>query len=144
MGSLYAEQVLQVVKPRVALLNIGEEPEKGDALGREAYRQLQAADLHFVGNVEPHDLVGHVADVVVCDGFVGNVVVKLTEGLTRTSSDRSATDLQQGPVAPIALLALQPGFDRLKSSVRLRAFGGAPLLGVRGVSIVSMVGPRPA
>ena len=67
MGSLYAERVLHVPSPRVALLNIGEEPEKGDALTREAYLRLRASDLHFVGNVEPHDLAGHVADVVVCE-----------------------------------------------------------------------------
>jgi len=137
MGSLYAERVLHVSKPRVALLNIGEEPEKGDALSREAFHQLQATDLRFVGNVEPHDLASHVADVVVCDGFVGNVMVKLTEGLTSYIFRSIREDLLRGPVAPIAVLALRPGIDRLRHRFDYEQFGGAPLLGVKGVSIVS-------
>lgn len=137
MGSLYAERVLHVPSPRVALLNIGEEPEKGDALSRETYARLQASDLHFVGNVEPHDLAGHVADVVVCDGFVGNVMVKLTEGLTSYIFRSIREDLLRGPVAPLAVLALRPGIDRLRHRFDYERFGGSPLLGVRGVSIVS-------
>jgi glycerol-3-phosphate acyltransferase PlsX len=137
MGSLYAERVLHVPSPRVALLNIGEEPEKGDALTREAYLRLRASDLHFVGNVEPHDLAGHVADVVVCDGFVGNVMVKLTEGLTSYIFRSIREDLLRGIVAPLAVLALRPGIDRLRHRFDYEQFGGSPLLGVRGVSIVT-------
>ena len=137
MGSLYAERVLHVPSPRVALLNIGEEPEKGDALTREAYLRLQASDLHFVGNVEPHDLAGHVADVVVCDGFVGNVMVKLTEGLTSYIFRSIREDLLQGLMGPLAVLALRPGIDRLRHRFDYEQFGGSPLLGVRGVSIVT-------
>jgi glycerol-3-phosphate acyltransferase PlsX len=137
MGSLYAERVLHVTAPRVGLLNIGEEPEKGDALTRDAFLQLEASDLRFVGNVEPHDLAGHVADVVVCDGFVGNVMVKLTEGLTSYIFRSIREDLLRGPVAPIAVLALRPGIDRLRHRFDYEQFGGAPLLGVRKVSIVS-------
>jgi glycerol-3-phosphate acyltransferase PlsX len=137
MGSLYAERVLHVASPRVALLNIGEEPEKGDALTREAHLRLRASDLHFVGNVEPHDLAGHVADVVVCDGFVGNVMVKLTEGLTSYIFRSIREDLLRGLVAPLAVLALRPGIDRLRHRFDYEQFGGSPLLGVRGVSIVT-------
>jgi glycerol-3-phosphate acyltransferase PlsX len=137
MGSLYAERVLHVPSPRVALLNIGEEPEKGDALTREAYGRLQGLDLNFVGNVEPHDIAGHPADVVVCDGFVGNAMVKLTEGLTSYIFRSIREDLLRGPVAPIAVLALRPGIDRLRHRFDYEQFGGAPLLGVKGVSIVT-------
>jgi glycerol-3-phosphate acyltransferase PlsX len=137
MGSLYAERVLHVAEPRVALLNIGHEPEKGDALTREAFARLHASDLRFVGNVEPHDLPAHVADVVVCDGFVGNVMIKLTEGLTSYIFRSIREDLLRGPVAPLAVLALRPGIDRLRHRFDYERFGGAPLLGVRGVSIVS-------
>jgi glycerol-3-phosphate acyltransferase PlsX len=137
MGSLYAEQVLHVASPRVALLNIGHEPEKGDALTREAYLRLRDADLNFVGNVEPHDLAAHVADVVVCDGFVGNAMVKLTEGLTSYIFRSLREDLLRGPVAPLAVLALRPGIDRLRHRFDYEQFGGSPLLGVRGVSIVT-------
>jgi glycerol-3-phosphate acyltransferase PlsX len=137
MGSIYAEHVLKVERPRVGLLNIGEEDEKGDALSRETNAMMRGLDLNFVGNVEGNDLISHVADVVVCDGFVGNVVIKFFEGLSSYIFRSIRTDLQQGPVAPLALLALKPGFDRLKHRFDYERYGGAPLLGVRGVSIVT-------
>jgi glycerol-3-phosphate acyltransferase PlsX len=137
MGAIFAEHVLHVDNPRIGLLNIGEEVEKGDALAREAHEKLAAADLHFVGNVEAHDIIGHRADVVVCDGFVGNVVIKLFEGLTSFIFRALREDLQQGPIAPLALLALRPGFNRMKARFDYERYGGAPLLGVKGVSIVT-------
>ena len=137
MGSIYAEHVLKVPRPRIGLLNIGEEDEKGNTLYREANARLREADLHFVGNVEGNDLMSHVADVVVCDGFTGNVVIKFFEGLTSYIFRSLRTDLQQGAIAPLALLALKPGFDRLKHRFDFERYGGAPLLGVRGVSIVT-------
>jgi glycerol-3-phosphate acyltransferase PlsX len=137
MGAIFAEHVLHVANPRIGLLNIGEEPEKGDALTKEAHRRLRDADLHFVGNVEAHDMIAHRADVVVCDGFVGNVVIKFFEGITSFIFRALREDLQQGPIAPIALLALKPGFDRMKGRFDYEGYGGAPLLGVRGVSIVT-------
>ncbi|MFN2483423.1 MAG: phosphate acyltransferase PlsX [Candidatus Limnocylindria bacterium] len=137
MGSIYAERVLGVERPRVALLNIGEEEEKGDAVTREAHRRLRDTDLNFIGNVEGGDVIRHAADVVVCDGFVGNVALKLFEGLTTYIFNSLRTDLQQGPLAPVALLALKPGFDRMKHRFDYERYGGAPLLGVRGVSIVT-------
>jgi len=137
MGSIYAEHVLKVPRPRIGLLNIGEEDEKGNALARETNARMRELDLNFVGNVEGNDLVAHAADVVVCDGFVGNVVIKLFEGLTSYIFRSLRTDLQQGPVAPLALLALKPGFDRMKHRFDYERYGGAPLLGVRGVSIVT-------
>jgi glycerol-3-phosphate acyltransferase PlsX len=137
MGAIFAEHVLHVANPRIGLLNIGEEPEKGDALTKEAHRRLRDADLHFVGNVEAHDMIAHRADVVVCDGFVGNVVIKFFEGITSFIFRALREDLQQGPIAPLALLALKPGFDRMKGRFDYEGYGGAPLLGVRGVSIVT-------
>jgi glycerol-3-phosphate acyltransferase PlsX len=137
MGSIYAEHVLKVPRPRIGLLNIGEEDEKGNALAKEANARLRQADINFVGNVEANDMVAHAADVVVCDGFTGNVVVKLFEGITSYIFRSLRTDLQQGAVAPLALLALKPGFDRLKHRFDYERYGGAPLLGVSGVSIVT-------
>ena len=137
MGAIFAEHVLHVRNPRIGLLNIGEEPEKGDELAREAHAKLAALDLHFVGNVEAHDMIAHRADVVVCDGFVGNVVIKFFEGITSFIFRALREDLQQGPIAPIALLALKPGFDRIRARFDYERYGGAPLLGVKGVSIVS-------
>ena len=137
MGAIFAEHVLHVTNPRIALLNIGEEAEKGDSLTKEAHDKLRHADLHFVGNVEAHEMIAHRADVVVCDGFVGNVVVKFFEGITSFIFRALREDLQQGPIAPLALLALKPGFDRMKARFDYESYGGAPLLGVKGVSIVT-------
>jgi glycerol-3-phosphate acyltransferase PlsX len=137
MGAIFAEHVLHVHNPRIGLLNIGEEVEKGDELAREAHAKLAALDLHFVGNVEAHDMIAHRADVVVCDGFVGNVVIKFFEGITSFIFRALREDLQQGPIAPLALLALKPGFDRMKARFDYERYGGAPLLGVKGVSIVT-------
>ncbi len=137
MGAIFAERVLKVSRPRIGLLNIGEEKEKGDALTREAHLRLRASGMNFVGNVEAHEMIGHAADVVVCDGFVGNVVIKFFEGLTSYIFRSLRTDLQQGPLAPIALLALKPGFERIKERFDYEQYGGSPLLGVRGVSIVT-------
>ena len=137
MGGIYAERVLGVERPRIGLLNIGEEDEKGDAVSREAHQLLRRSGLNFVGNVEGNEIIRHAADVVVCDGFVGNVVIKFFEGLTTYIFNSLRTDLQQGPIAPLALLTLKPGFDRMRHRFDYERFGGAPLLGVRGVSIVT-------
>ncbi len=137
MGAIFAEHVLQVRNPRIGLLNIGEESEKGDDLAREAHAKLAELDMHFVGNVEAHDMIAHRADVVVCDGFVGNVVIKFFEGITSFIFRALREDLQQGPIAPLALLALKPGFDRMKARFDYERYGGAPLLGVKGVSVVT-------
>jgi glycerol-3-phosphate acyltransferase PlsX len=137
MGAIFAEHVLHVPDPRIGLLNIGEEIEKGHAMAREAHEKLADADLRFVGNVEAHDMIAHRADVVVCDGFVGNVVIKFFEGITSFIFRALREDLQQGPIAPLALLALKPGFDRMKARFDYERYGGAPLLGVKGVSIVT-------
>ena len=137
MGAIFAEHVLHVRNPRIGLLNIGEEVEKGDDLARQAHAKLAALDLHFVGNVEAHDMIAHRADVVVCDGFVGNVVIKFFEGITGFIFRAMREDLNQGPIAPIALLALKPGFDRLKARFDYEGYAAAPLLGVKGVSIVT-------
>ena len=137
MGAIFAEHVLKVEHPRIGLLNIGEEPEKGDELTREAFTKLSELDMHFVGNIEAHEMIAHRADVVVCDGFVGNVVVKFFEGLTSFIFRAVREDLQQGPIAPLALLALRPGFRRIRARFDYERYGGAPLLGVKGVSIVT-------
>jgi len=137
MGAIFEEQVLGVANPRVALLSIGEEKGKGDSRIQQATELLDASGLNFVGNVEGKDLTGNLADVVVTDAVAGNVVIKFFEGLTSYIFRSLRTDLQQGPIAPLALLALKPGFDRMKHRFDYERYGGAPLLGVRGVSIVT-------
>ena len=137
MGAIFAEKVLGVGDPRVALLSIGEEKGKGDARIQRATELLDASTLRFVGNVEGRDLTKHMADVVVTDAVAGNVVIKFFEGLTTYIFRSLREDLQQGPVAPVALFALKPGFDRLRARFDYERYGGAPLLGVRGVSVVT-------
>jgi glycerol-3-phosphate acyltransferase PlsX len=137
MGAIFAEHVLKVRDPRIGLLNIGEEVEKGDELTREAHAMLASLDMRFVGNIEAHDMIAHHADVVVCDGFVGNVVVKFFEGITSFIFRALREDLQRGPIAPLALLVLKPGFNRIRARFDYERYGGAPLLGVQGVSIVT-------
>jgi glycerol-3-phosphate acyltransferase PlsX len=131
LGATYVECVLGRVNPAVGLLSIGEEPEKGNAVTKEAHQLLQAAGLNFIGNVEGRDLPAggtesHPVDVVVCDGFVGNVVLKFYEGIA---------PLMVGMLRKTGVSAqqLEEGLKQLDYS----EYGGAPLLGVKGVSIIS-------
>jgi phosphate acyltransferase len=131
LGATYAECVLGRINPAVGLLSIGEEPEKGNAATKEAHQLLQSSDLNFIGNVEGRDLPAggtdrHAVDVVVCDGFVGNVVLKFYEA-----------------VAPLMIGTLREAgvsAEQLEESLKhldYSEYGGAPLLGVKGVSIIS-------
>jgi len=136
MGSVYAEYTLGLENPRVGLLSIGEEKGKGNELTKAAHALLEAADLNFCGNVEGGDIFGGRCDVIVCDGFVGNVVLKVTEGaaelLFRRIRQVVADSEELRPLAPLlgdALRAVAGQFDAAE-------YGGALLLGVNGVSIV--------
>ena len=130
MGSIYQRDCLGTAEPRVALLNIGEEPSKGTELLKEAYPLLEAAPVRFVGNIEGHDLFRDVADVVVTDGFTGNVVLKLLESFSMFMLDLVLTELKAHEVqwAPEAL-------KHIKTKIDYAEYGGALLLGVRGVVV---------
>ena len=138
MGSVYASQMLGRSRPRVGLLANGEEESKGDALVREVHRRLaQHPSLNFVGNVEPKELLATKADVVVADGFVGNVAIKTMEAVAdlifRTMRDeipRTATGKAGG-------LLIRPAVQRIRAQMDWREFGGAPLLGIDGVAVVA-------
>ena len=128
LGHIYAQDLMGLERPRVGLLNIGEEPTKGDELSLEAYALLTASNLHFVGNIEGRDIIRGACDVLVCDGFVGNVLLKFYEsvaefviGLLKREMKRVGTNLELGEVFRVLDYA---------------EYGGAPLLGVNGVSIV--------
>jgi phosphate acyltransferase len=137
MGALFAEKVLGVDRPRVALLSIGEEKGKGDARIVEATQLLDRSDLNFVGNVEGKDLVKHMADVVVCDAVVGNVTIKFFEGLSTFIFDLLAAEFQRPPRGPLAYALLKPGIERIRSIFDYERFGGSPLLGVKGTVIIT-------
>jgi glycerol-3-phosphate acyltransferase PlsX len=136
MGSVYARIALGVDRPRVGLLSIGEEETKGNELTREAHRLLKASPLNFIGNVEGREIYSGVADVVVCDGFTGNVVLKTSEGLVDTVEALLGEELQGTFSSQVGYLLSRRAFRRFRRRVDYSEYGGAPLLGVAGLAIV--------
>ncbi len=137
MGTIFAERVLHVGEPRVALLSIGEEKGKGDARIQRATELLDRSGLNFVGNVEGKDLVTHMADVVVCDAVVGNVTIKFFEGLSGFIFDLLRAELRRPPRGPLAYALLRPGLNRIRAVFDYERVGGSLLLGVRGSVIIT-------
>jgi glycerol-3-phosphate acyltransferase PlsX len=135
MGSVYARAVLGRPEPRVGLLNIGTEPTKGTESIRTAYALLQAADLHFVGNAEARDLFSGRFDVVVADGFVGNIVLKNTEGVAEAIFAMLRPMLGASLRARVGALLLRPALRQLRSRLDYTEHGGAPLLGLAGACV---------
>jgi len=137
MGSIYAESILGIKNPRVALLNIGAEETKGNELTQATYPLLQQAPLNFVGNIEGREIpYGRDADVVVCEGFVGNVLLKTTEGLAGALFQLIKEKITSTPVRKLGALAIKPGFKEVAKMMDYAEYGGAPLLGVNGISII--------
>src|SRR5215218_8823816 len=136
MGSVYARVALGVARPRVGLLSIGEEESKGNELTREAHRLLKAAPIDFIGNVEGREIYSGVADVIVCDGFTGNVVLKTSEGLVDTVEALLGDELQGTFSSQVGYLLSRRAFRRFRRRVDYSEYGGAPLLGVAGLAIV--------
>ena len=137
MGAIFAERVLGVASPRVALLSIGEEKGKGDARIQRATELLDASGLRFEGNVEGKDLTRHLADVVVCDAVLGNVVIKFFEGLSGFIFDLWRRELRGSLRGRLAYLLLRPGVERIRAVFDYERAGGSPLLGVRGTVIIT-------
>jgi glycerol-3-phosphate acyltransferase PlsX len=137
MGALFAERVLGVARPRVALLSIGEEKGKGDARIQRATELLDASELRFTGNVEGKDLVHHLADVVVCDAVIGNVTIKFFEGLSTFIFDLVGREFRRPPLGPIAYGLMRGGIRRIREVFDYEKLGGSPLLGVRGTVIIT-------
>ena len=132
MGSLYLESAYGIEKPRVALLNIGAEAEKGDALRKEAYPVLQNLEgIHFVGNMESRDLLGGKYDLVVCDGFSGNVLIKSTEGACLEMLKKLKKDIYSRPIYKLGALLMKRMFDEEKRFMDYRSYGGSVLLGCK-------------
>jgi glycerol-3-phosphate acyltransferase PlsX len=137
MGSIYAENVLRVRNPRVGLLNVGHEPTKGNSLVKEVYPLLQQTSLNFVGNIEGRDISRGDCDVIVCDGFVGNVVLKFAEGLADALFGMMKDEFISSIPSTLGALLLKPSLRRIKKKVDYTEYGGAPLLGVNGVVIIA-------
>ena len=138
MGSAYAKSVLNMERPRVAILSVGEEDTKGNQQVFEAAKLLREAPINFIGNVEGKDLFHNAADVVVVDGFVGNVVLKLGEGLI-SDLQRIIKDsiLGGGPITKLGAVLMLPALRKLRTRFDYETYGGAPLLGLRGNCIVT-------
>ena len=136
LGSVYTERVLGVAAPRVGLLNIGGEEGKGDELRRATYELLKKQPLNFIGNVEGKDVFEGAADVVVCDGFSGNVLLKTGEGVAELIVSILQSEMGASPEVRDSLAAFQPIMHRLHKRIDYSETGGAPLLGVNGVSFI--------
>ncbi len=137
MGHMYAQNVLKIPHPRVGLLSIGEEDSKGNSLTRDTLPLLRALPgINFIGNVEGRDLFNGHADVSVCDGFVGNVALKTSEGIAKLVSTSLRESLKSTVTSQVGALLSRRAFDDFKKRLDYSEYGGAPLLGVRGVCIV--------
>ena len=133
MGAIYLEKALDRPNPRVGLLSIGEEDTKGNALVRDAHALLRSAPINFVGNIEGKDIPRHAADVVVMDGFTGNVVLKVGESAAMFVKELLSQEARRDPLSLLGGLLLQPALRRVGRRVDYDEYGGAPLLGVDGV-----------
>jgi glycerol-3-phosphate acyltransferase PlsX len=136
MGAAYAGVVLNLDNPTVGLLSIGEEAGKGNDLVREAHERLAASSLRFIGNLEARDLFTGRADVVVCDGFTGNIALKVGEGLVEAVEHMLREELGAEVVSQLGALLTRRAFARFKQRVDSATYGGAPLLGVAGLTVV--------
>lgn len=136
MGSIYAEKILGINNPRVALLNIGTEETKGNELAQATYPLLKEAPINFIGNLEGRDLPFGRADVTVCEGFVGNVVIKTTEGLAGALFQLIKEKITATTVRKLGALAIKPGLKEIAQMMDYAEYGGAPLLGVNGISVI--------
>ncbi|MGZ8693749.1 MAG: phosphate acyltransferase PlsX [Gaiellaceae bacterium] len=137
MGAVFAEEILGVVNPEIRLLSIGEEPEKGNQLTLEAHRLLAATDLNFAGNAEGRDLLTGAADVVVTDGFTGNVALKVTEGTIQALLEALREEIAATAVGKLGGLLIRPAARRLRERLDPDTYGGAYLLGLRGLAVIA-------
>ena len=135
MGAAYVKLMRGFENPRVGLVNIGAESEKGNALAKAAYPPMEQAPFNFVGNVEGRDITGDVADVVVCDGFSGNLILKFMEGVAGTLLGIIKKEIMGDTRSKIGGLLAKPAFKRVKKTMDYTEVGGAPLLGVKGVVV---------
>jgi glycerol-3-phosphate acyltransferase PlsX len=136
MADAYFRYILNRPDPKIGLLNIGEEESKGTEVIKETRDLFEKSKLNFIGNVEGKDLFSGKSDIIVCDGFVGNVALKVTESVAETMQVFLKKHLLSSPLAKIGALFLKPGLSRFKKEMDYSEYGGAPLLGVNGVAII--------
>ena len=137
MGAIFAEEILEISNPEVRLLSIGEEEEKGNQLALEAHVLLARSDLNFRGNTEGRDILAGAADVVVTDGFTGNVALKLLEGTIRTVLEGFRDEISSTALGKLGGLLIRPAARRLRARLDPETYGGAYLLGLRGLAVIA-------
>lgn len=138
MGHEYAQHVLNKAHPTIGLLSIGEEDTKGNEVTKETFKRLKESQLNFVGNIEGREIFTGAADVVVCDGFIGNVALKITEGVAEALKKMLIKEIAAGSfLSRLGYALLKPAFGRYKRRMDYAEFGGACLLGVNGICIIS-------
>lgn len=135
MGSIYMEKILDTANPKVSLVNIGTEEGKGNELSKETYDLLKNTNVNFTGNIEARDIPEGDADVLICDGFVGNIILKLTEGLAMSIFSLLKEEFMSSFTSKIGALLLKSGLKKFKKRLDYTEYGGAPLLGIKGVVI---------
>src|SRR2546422_566660 len=136
MGHVYARDILGIERPRVGLLSVGEEEGKGNELTKEAYEQLKDSSLNFLGNVEGRDIYNGHCDVVVTDGFTGNVALKISESLAEMFGAMIREELNRDTRSKVGAKLAMPAFRRFKRRIDYTEMGGAPLLGIDGAAII--------
>ncbi|HUJ31093.1 MAG TPA: phosphate acyltransferase PlsX [Candidatus Acidoferrum sp.] len=136
MGEIYYRTIFGVRKPRVALLSIGEEEMKGNELTREAFNRLKRTSLNFLGNVEGRDVFRGTVDVIVCDGFIGNIALKISEGLVEHIGGMLKKAIKSSLTSQLGYALSKRAFDDFRKRTDYSEYGGAPLLGVRGITII--------
>ena len=136
MGDIYSRMILRRKNPKVGLLSIGEEEHKGNELTRSATPLLKCLPLNFIGNVEGRDIYSGATDVIVCDGFIGNVALKVSEGLVDMMKQMLQESLEATITRKMGYLLSRAAFTDFKKRVDYSEYGGAPLLGVKGVCII--------
>ncbi len=137
MGQIYAKEIFKISNPTVGLLSIGKEESKGNSLTLETYSLLRDKSSNFIGNIEGGDIPKGVADVVVCDGFVGNVLIKTAEGIYEVAQEWIKREILKNPVNKFFAFFLKGAMKNIKGNLNYEEYGGAPLLGVNGACIIS-------
>ncbi|MGC8764655.1 MAG: phosphate acyltransferase PlsX [Brevinematia bacterium] len=133
MGDIYAREVIGVSSPKIGLLNIGEEEHKGNRSAKEAYKRFsELKEINFYGNVEGYEIFSNVVDIVVCDGYIGNIALKVAEGTAKAISILLKQAIKSNPLSVISFPLYAPSLSKLKSTIDPEKYGGAPLLGING------------
>jgi len=137
MARVYAKEVLGIPNPAVGLINIGEEASKGTGFEKETYKLMEKRVANFIGNIEGNEIFSGKADCIICDGFVGNIIIKISEGLMESAAAVLKREIKKAPLAILGAMLMKPRLNHIKKLADYSEYGGAPLLGVNGLVMIS-------